>query len=169
MASRLFFRLHDGLLFHSIRLCRIRAASERVARGFALGIIPHFFPTFGFGAIISAFFARACGGHGMAGLVSGAIVTPLWPAFFYLNMHVGSWLLSDRTPIDDPTKVSVKKATALMMGRDFSIGGLVNSAIVAIAAYFILLAIYERVRPRLLSGLRERARWRRRTRRLVPA
>lgn len=169
MASRLLHSLHDGFLFHGIRLCRIRAASEKVARGFALGIIPHFFPTFGFGALLSAFFARACGGAGLAGLVSGALITPLWPAFFWLNMHVGSWLLRDRTPIDDPTLVSVKKATALMMGRDFSIGGIVNSAIVALAAYLILLSIYERVRPTLLARLRERARWRRRTRRLVPA
>jgi uncharacterized protein (DUF2062 family) len=171
MASRFLHTLHDGFLFHAIRLCRIRAASEQVARGFALGVVPHFFPTFGFGAIVSAFFARACGGNGIAGFVSGALVTPFWPAFFWLNMHVGSWILRDRTPIDDPTRVSVKKATALMMTRDFSIGGIVNSAIVALAAYLILLAIYEKVRPKLLAHFRHRARGRRktRTRRLVPA
>lgn len=170
MASRLFSSLHDGFLFHSIRLCRIRAASEKVARGFALGIIPHFFPTFGFGAIVSAFFARACGGHGIAGFASGVLVTPFFPLFFYLNMHLGSWLLSEPPTIDTPDEVSPQNAFALFMGRagrDFSVGAIVNAAICALIAYLILLAIYERVRPKLLAQLRERARWRRRTRRLV--
>lgn len=169
MASRLYYTLHDGFLFHVIRLCRIRAASEKVARGFAVGIIPHFFPTFGFGALISAFLARVCGGNGVAGLVSGAMFTPLWPFFFLLNLHVGRWLLGDTRPVEDSAEITAQRASAAMWGRDFSIGGTINAAIIALAAYLVLVAIYERVRPHLLARLRERARWRRRTRRLVPA
>lgn len=169
MASRLLHRLHDGFLFHVIRLCRIRAASEQVARGFAIGVIPHFFPTFGLGALISAFLARVCGGNGMAGLVSGAVITPLWPFFFYLNLCTGSWLLSERAPAIAPDEVTPAKTATLLAGRDFSIGAVVNAAIAALAAYLILLAIYERVRPQLLAHFRARAKWRRRTRRLIPA
>jgi uncharacterized protein (DUF2062 family) len=171
MASRFISSLHDGFLFHVIRLCRLRAASEKVARGFALGILPHFFPTFGFGAIISAFFARTCGGNGMAGLISGILVTPLWPFFFYINVRIGSWLLRDRAAFDAPeevTNLGLQKAEAILLGRDFSVGAMINSVIVALAAYLLLLAVYERARPKLLTHFRERARWRRRTRRLVP-
>ncbi|MEQ1861753.1 MAG: DUF2062 domain-containing protein [Chthoniobacteraceae bacterium] len=169
MASRLLHSLHDGFLFHIIRLCRIRAASEKVARGFALGIVPHFFPTFGFGAIISAFFSRVCGGNGMAGFASGALFTPFWPFFFYLNLRVGSWLLRERAPVMNASEVTALESGALAATRDFSIGGIVNAAVFALAAYFVLLAIYERARPKLLAHFRRRARWRRRTRRLVPA
>jgi uncharacterized protein (DUF2062 family) len=169
MPSRFLHALHHGFLYHVIRLCRIRAASEQVARGFALGIMPHFFPTFGFGAIISAFLARACGGHGAAGLVSGALFTPFWPFFFYLNLRVGGWLRGSRVTVQSMDDVTEEKAQTLMWGRDFSVGGIVNAVLAALIAYLLLVAIYERVRPGLLAHFRRQARARRKTRRLVPA
>lgn len=169
MASRLLHSLHDGFLFHVIRLCRIRAASEKIARGFALGIVPHFFPTFGLGALVSAFIARVCGGNGMAGLVSGALLTPFWPFFFYMNVNVGSWLLHTTVQADEASALTTQAAGALVVTRNFSVGGIINAALIALTAYLVLLAIYERIRPKLLSRLRQRARWRSRTRQLVPA
>ena len=69
MLKRAWLALERGLVFNLIRLFRIRGQSERVARGFALGLIVNFFPTFGFGVLISGFFARLFGGNAIAGLV----------------------------------------------------------------------------------------------------
>jgi hypothetical protein len=169
MPARLLHQLHHGFLYHIIRLCRIRAASEQVARGFSIGLIPHFFPTFGLGALISAFLARACGGNGVAGLISGALFAPLWPIFFYINMKVGGWMLQSHDSVRDLDDVVGAKAQALVWGRDFTVGAVACGAVACTATYLILVAIYERVRPRLLMHFRRQARTRRKTRRLVPA
>jgi uncharacterized protein (DUF2062 family) len=169
MPSRLLHQLHHGFLYHLIRLCRIRAASEQVARGFSIGLIPHFFPTFGLGAIISAFLARACGGNGMAGLIAGALFAPFWPAFFYVNMKVGSLILQSRDVIVDIDDVTGPKVQALVWGRDFTVGAVICGTITCVSVYLILVAIYERIRPHLLKHFRHQARTRKKTRRLVPA
>ena len=92
MWKRLWLRIERGFLYHVIRLFRLRAASEKVARGFALGLVVNFFPTFGLGVLISGFMARALGGNAVAGLVGGATLTFFWPLLFYLKIRVGGIL-----------------------------------------------------------------------------
>jgi uncharacterized protein len=174
--SNFFRRLYDGFFYHLLRLCRLRTASEKVARGFALGIIPHFFPTFGLGAVISAVFARACGGNGLAGLAGGALFTPLWPFLFMLNIKVGTWIFSDpldALAVNDVSDVTAPRVEALVWGRDFSTGAILCAIVTALVCYLILVFVYERIRPSLLEWTRRRVQQRRRvrqrTRRLVPA
>ena len=176
MPSQFLRRLQDGFFYHLLRMCRIRTASEKVARGFALGIIPHFFPTFGLGAVISAVFARACGGNGLAGLVGGALFTPFWPFLFVLNVKVGAWIFSDPSEaieIAAVSDVTGPRAQALVWGRDFSTGAIICGIGTALVCYLLLVFLYERVRPTLFQWTRQRVQQRRRlrlrTRRLVPA
>jgi hypothetical protein len=56
MLRRAWLKIERWALYNVILLCRIRGATERVARGFALGLIVNFFPTFGFGVFHFGFF-----------------------------------------------------------------------------------------------------------------
>ena len=76
-------KIERCILFNVIRFFRIRGTSEKVARGFALGMVVNFFPTFGFGVLISGFFARLFGGNTVAGFVGGSTLTFFWPLLFY--------------------------------------------------------------------------------------
>ena len=173
MFSQLLRRFHDGFFYHLLRMCRVRTASEKVARGFALGIIPHFFPTFGLGAVISALFARACGGNGLAGFAGGAIFTPLWPFLFVLNVKVGAWIFSNPPEVLGVAEVTEQRAKALVWGRDFSTGAVICALAAAALCYVVLVFVYEHIRPTLLQWSRyrvsQRRKFRLRARQLAPA
>jgi hypothetical protein len=150
-------RLRAGLLYNLIRLFRIKAESERVARGFALGLIVNFFPTFGFGVLISGFFARLFGGNAAAGLVGGALLTFFWPVLFYLNVRTGSWVISARAPIEEVAQVTEGAVNALVWGRAFTFGAIYNSLIVGLTAYLVLRLVYHQIRPTALAYFRRHA------------
>src|SRR5690606_934235 len=76
------------IILQGLRLFKIRGQSEKIARGFAIGLALNFVPTFGFGALIAGFVARLCGGNGIAGLAGGASLSLVWPLLFYLNIRV---------------------------------------------------------------------------------
>jgi uncharacterized protein len=155
---RLCLRLERGFLYKVIRLFRIRSASESVARGFALGLIVNFFPTFGFGVVISGFVARLFGGNAVAGLIGGATLTFAWPVLFYLNMRVGSLFRRPSIIVDELSDVTEKTISMLAWGKTFTIGAVVNSVLIGLATYLLLRLLYERVRPAALSYFRRHAK-----------
>jgi uncharacterized protein (DUF2062 family) len=53
MWLRAWHRLERWFIYYTIRLFRIRSTTEHIARGFAAGLIVNFFPTFGFGVLVS--------------------------------------------------------------------------------------------------------------------
>jgi uncharacterized protein (DUF2062 family) len=156
--KRVWIKCERWFLFHLIRLFRIRAASEKVARGFALGLAVNFYPTFGFGVLISGFVARVLGGNLAAGLAGGALLTFAWPFLFYLNVRMGSWMRGRRPPLQDPSEVTEKTIDALVWGKNFTVGAIVNSLLVALAAYLLLRLIYHEIRPGALAWFRRHAR-----------
>jgi uncharacterized protein (DUF2062 family) len=146
------------MLLHAIRLFRVRDESERVARGFALGMIVNFFPTFGFGVLISGFVARLFGGNAIAGLVGGATLTFAWPLLFYLNIHTGGLIFRPPIPVDDLEEVTDKTVQALEWGKTFMTGAIGNSLIIGLLVYILLRALYTRIRPGALAWFRHHAR-----------
>ena len=72
MWLRTWHRVERLAIYNCIRLFRLRSATEHVARGFAVGTVVNFFPTFGVGMLISGVLAKAAGGSTVAGLVGGA-------------------------------------------------------------------------------------------------
>lgn len=158
MLKRLWLRTERCFLYNVIRLFRIRGASERVARGYSLGLIVNFFPTFGFGVLVSAFFARALGGNAVAGLIGGATLTFLWPLLFYVNMRVGSLFYRPPVPVEDLGDVTEKTVSALVWGKTFTMGAIVNSVLVGALVYTLLRLIYEKSRPAALAYFRRHAR-----------
>jgi hypothetical protein len=146
------------VLLHAIRLFRVRAESERVARGFALGMIVNFFPTFGFGVLISGFVARIFGGNAIAGVVGGATLTFCWPLLFYLNLQMGGLLFRPPIVVDELDDVTEKTVDALVWGKTFMAGTVANSLLVGCTVYFLLRLLYARIRPGALAWFRGHAR-----------
>lgn len=143
--------------YNGIRFFRIRAASERIARGFALGMVINFLPSFGFGVLISGFFARMFGGHTIAGLIGGASLTFAWPILFIFNIRVGSWILQVDPPVDGSEETDTKLLDRLLWGRVFILGMTANMLSAGLVVYILIRLLYRRVRPWAIALLRRRA------------
>ena len=156
--KKLWLCLERYFLYHLIQLFRIKRQDEKVARGFSLGLIPNFFPTFGFGVLISGFFARAFGGNAVAGVVGGALLTFAWPVLFYLNMKVGHHFVKPPIIVDDLEDVTEKTIDALVWGHTFTVGAIINSILICGFAYVTLRLIHWRLRPVALAYFRHHAR-----------
>lgn len=157
MLKQFWLGIERSFLFHSIRLFRIRGQNERVARGFALGLIVNLFPTFGFGVLISGFVAKAFGGNAIAGVVGGAALTFFWPILFYINIRTGALFVAPPIPVDELSDVT-EKPGALVWGQTFFYGAMVNSLMVGGLAYGTVRLLHWRIRPVALAFFRRHAR-----------
>ncbi|HPW80548.1 MAG TPA: DUF2062 domain-containing protein [Verrucomicrobiota bacterium] len=145
-------------MLNLIRLFRIRGQSERVARGFALGLVVNFFPTFGFGVVVSIALVRFLGGNLVAGVIGATSLSFVWPFLFYLNIRTGSLFVRPPLIIDEFGDVNEKTMDALMWGQTFTLGSIVNSALAGLTAYLILRLLYRQIRPGALAYFRRHAR-----------
>ena len=80
---------------------------------------------------------------------------------FYLNIRTGGPLVRRPIAVDDLEDVTERTMSLLMWGKTFAIGALVNSLLAAVAAYFVFLLLFQRVRAPALLWLRGRIRRRR--------
>lgn len=158
MLNRWWLSLERCFVYNLIRLFRIREHSEKVARGFALGFMVNFFPTFGFGVVISAALARMLGGNAVAGLIGGATLTFFWPLLFYLNLRTGSLFVPPKLVIDELEDVTEKTMDTLVWGQTFTWGLVVNSTLAGVTVYVLLRLVYRQLRPVGLAYLRRHAR-----------
>lgn len=144
--------------YQAIRLFRIRARSEKIARGFALGIIINFLPTFGFGVVISGFVARLFGGHSVAGFVGGATLTFAWPILFALNVKLGAFILEGKSSVGISEEVTEEMMNKLVWGRVFVVGMIANMLAVGLTVYLTTRLLYRHIRPVALRLLRRHIR-----------
>ena len=147
-----------ALLYHAIRLFRMDGSNERLARGFAIGMVFNFFPTFGLGAVFSGFVARLFGGNIVAGFIGGSTLAVFWPILFYLNIRTGGIFLRPAVVVDDLGDLTPQTMNALVWGQTFIIGALLNSLICGLVTYGIFLFAYDRIKPRAIRWLRRRLR-----------
>lgn len=155
MSLRSALHLERGFVRHLLRFLRVRDSDERVARGFALGMVVNFFPTFGAGVLISGFVARLFGGNAVAGLVGGATLTFFWPLLFYMNFKAGGWFVASPAPVDNVADVAAGSAEKLVWGWAFVVGSVVNAAFFGLVVYGLIRVLYGRTRPALLARGRE--------------
>lgn len=158
MFRSLLLRVERSFLYNAIRLTRIRGASEKVARGFALGLIVNLFPTFGFGVLISGFIARLLGGNLVAGVVGGATLTFVWPLLFYWNIRTGAWFYQPQVLIADLDDVTEKSMSLLLWGKTFMVGAILNSLALGLTVYVLLRLLYHQTRPVALAYFRRHAK-----------
>jgi uncharacterized protein len=152
--------MRDVLLYQAIRFFRLRGTREKAARGFAIGLACNFYPTFGLGGILGGFLARLCGGSLVAGLVGGSTLAFIWPIVFYMNVRTGALFFKPAIPVDELEDVTERTMNALLWGKTFAIGAIVNSLLAILVSYLLFLLIFERVRTPALNWLRERIRHR---------
>lgn len=150
--------MREALLFHSIRFFRIQGSREKAARGFAIGLACNFYPTFGLGAFLSGFLARLINGNMAAGFIGGSLLAIFWPLLFYINIRVGGFFIRPPIVVDDLGDVTAQTVCALVWGKTFAIGAVINSLLAGFAAYFFFLLVYQRIRLPALRWLRHKAR-----------
>lgn len=141
-----------------LRLFRLKESRERIARGFALGLVVNFLPSFGFGVLISGFVARVLGGNLLAGIVGGASLTFVWPVLFYLNMKVGTLFVKSQRVIEDLDDVTEEAVGALVWGKAFMVGSVVNILVAGLLVYVLMLMAYQPMRGPAMKSLRRWAR-----------
>jgi uncharacterized protein len=145
-------RLERFFIYYSMRLFRLRGSTERIARGFAVGLIVNFFPTLGFGVFISGFVARLLGGNLIAGVLGGLTLTFVWPFLFYLNMLTGGWVRG-RMIIRSPEELTDERMNALVWGQTFTTGAVLNSLAAGFLVYLLLYWLLINYRLRGLARL----------------
>ena len=150
---RLIHKAHRPLHYHAPRLFRVRDGAERAGRGFAIGMVVNFFPTFGTGFLISGVLAKMCRGNFVAGLAGGASLTLFWPVLFYLNILVGEWVMNrvDVATLDQATEAAVEKH---VWGANFFAGAAVNSIVFGLLAYIVVTWLMQEHRIALLRKFR---------------
>lgn len=158
MWRRWWLNLERSLVYQAIRLTRLRHESERVARGFAVGLMVHFFPTFGVGVVISGVLARLVGGNVVAGVVGGGLLAFAWPLLFLLNLWTGSFFFPPSRPLPDLEVVATQSQRMLSWGKTFAVGALLNSLVIGGVVYLLLRALYAETRPAALAYFRRHAR-----------
>ena len=149
------------LLYQAIRFFRLRGSKEKGARGFAIGLACNFYPTFGLGAVLSGFLAKLFGGNVVAGFIGGSTLAAFWPVLFLLNIRVGGFFIRPPIVVEDMDDVTPRTIDALVWGRTFAVGSIINSILAALIAYFAFIILYERARPAALAWLRAKVRARR--------
>lgn len=154
MFTRLSQRLRDGFLVSAFRLFRLRDSADRVARGFAIGVACCFLPTFGAGGFVAALGARLLGGSLVAGFVGGCALAFAWPLLFLLNLKVGGLFFRPEVVVDDVGDLTPTTIDAVLWGKTFAVGTLINASLAAALAYVLVRAAFPRVRPAALRSLR---------------
>jgi uncharacterized protein (DUF2062 family) len=152
-----FVRFERAFTAGGLNLLRVRRGRERVARGFALGIIINFIPTFGFGVLISGFVARILGGHFGAGIIGGASLTFFWPVLFVLNLAMGNMILGSDTGDGMSGSINDEKVQSVLFGSQaFILGTAVNCVLAFVFFYVAILLLLVLVRRTAISYLQKR-------------
>jgi uncharacterized protein len=119
-----------------------------------------FLSDFRFGGHPWRFSRRLCGGSLVAGFLGGSTLTFIWPIVFYLNIRTGALFLKPAILVDELEDVTERTMNALLWGKTFAIGAIVNSLVAIVVSYLVFLLVFERVRTPALNWLRKRARHR---------
>jgi hypothetical protein len=84
----------------------------------------------------------------------------IWPIVFYLNIRTGALFLKPAIVVDELEDVTERTMNALLWGKTFAIGAIVNSLVAIVVSYLVFLLVFERVRTPALNWLRKLARHR---------
>ena len=139
------------LRYFYVRFLRMRSSPEAVARGVAAGVFAGSFPLLGLQIIIGVAIAAVVRGNKAIAAAATWISNPLtYVPIFWLNFHVGRWLL--RLPPTTELSIDISNwqwNTFMTMGMQvFSslmVGSLVMGCAVSVLSYFVGLAIARRV------------------------
>ena len=147
-------RIRRGIRLRMLRFLRLKDSNERIARGFAVGLIINFIPTFGFGVLISGLAAKLVGGNGIAGLMGGALLVFFFPLLFSLDLLVGRWAM--QFPALNGTANVAADPSSSTWGRILFFGTLANCLSFGLLSYGLTRITLPLLRPWALRQLRSR-------------
>lgn len=151
-------RLQRALVLYGIRFFRLRGSNERAARGFAAGVFLNFLPTFGLGGVIAALLAHFIRANAAAAFLGGFSLAFMWPVLFFLNIQTGALFIAPEVPLRDLADAYSAGGQALLWGKTFLIGSVINGVATSVATYFLFLALYRKIQVPALQRLRAVAR-----------
>jgi uncharacterized protein len=142
----------------SRQLFQLKDTTHAIALGTAIGMFFGFIPLWGFKTLLALAVCRLARGNLLATAIAATlhdIALPLLPLLLRWEYDIGYWLLSQPHELPPSLRLSHQHASAwfhwstfLTVGRPILLGSLVIAAPVAVATYYIMLALVERSRPK---------------------
>lgn len=143
------------LKYYLIKLCRLHDSPKSVAGGFAFGALVHFYPTFGFGGLLAVALSSLFRTNNVAATLSWAILSPLFPVLFYLNIVIGSIFFEPaERSLDRLIMVHVSWRDVMHLGKAFFIGALINGLIAAVIIWWLGYLVLKYNRKTILRFIR---------------
>ncbi|WP_343215076.1 DUF2062 domain-containing protein [Evansella tamaricis] len=145
-----------------IRLLRIKDKAHSVARGFTIGALMNFVPTFGFGPFLSTVSPKVVRGNAIAGFIGGLSFLWAFPILFLFNIKVGEKLLpieiaetieevvEEAGEVDSEVVAEVVIEAGLVLGQAFFVGMVVNMILFGVVCYFLIYTIIKKYRREVL-------------------
>jgi uncharacterized protein (DUF2062 family) len=131
------------LKLHILRLIRLQAEPEDIAKGFALGIFIGMTPTFGFQIVIAVFLALVLKENKIAAAIGVWITNPLTAPFIYALEYESGRLMLGMDHAHLPRELSF--AAVKTLGWDvllpLSLGSVLYGALCAVLAYSFMLQV----------------------------
>lgn len=146
--------------FYLLRLFRLHSETNKIALGIAIGFLPNWIPTFGFGPLLSVALAKVFRGNAVGALVGGVAGTTAWPVLFLLNYKVGAFLLKHKNPVYSMDDVEYMDMTESIIGWDvmglqFLVGTMVNCVISTVILYTIFYVLFQKYRIVILAKVKK--------------
>lgn len=145
-------RCRRALHYVYLRLSRLRATPEAIARGLAAGVFAGLFPLIATQTIIAILLATAIRGNKIVAAAATWISNPLTAVPLYaFNFQVGRWILGsdDRTfESESFNSWEAMRELGTEFLADLLLGCLVVASVAAVASYFLGLWLASRLRSR---------------------
>jgi uncharacterized protein (DUF2062 family) len=131
------------LKLNILRLIRLRAEPEEIAKGFALGIFIGMTPTFGFQMVLAIFLAMLFKENKIAAAVGVWITNPLTAPFIYALEYESGRLLLGMNHAQFPRELSFSAITNLgwEVLLPMTVGSILYGAMCAVFAYSFMLQV----------------------------
>jgi uncharacterized protein (DUF2062 family) len=126
-----------------LRLIRLRAEPEDIAKGFALGIFIGMTPTFGFQMVMAIFLAMLLKENKIAAAVGVWITNPLTAPFIYALEYESGRLLLGMNHAHFPRELSFAalKSLGWEVLLPLTIGSVLYGALCAVFAFSLMLQV----------------------------
>jgi len=153
-------KLSRRLKWNALRIFRVKAGSHRIALSVVTGLLPCWFPTFGIGPAISIALTKLTKGNLPAAAIAASIGSFLWPVLFYMNYVTGGLIgPSPELPEISLEDVGYNETASNLdklseLGREFLVGGVVNSLLFSILLYGMIYYSFKHYRKSILVKLR---------------
>lgn len=150
--------LKRAVKYNFLRLLRLKSSAKSIALGLTLGFIPNWYPTFGFGPIISVTIARLFKGNLVSAFIGGISGTIIWPFLFFINYKVGNLILHTNKNTSIHRNIKEVKHFyfhSKSLGLEFIIGALIDTVIFSVIIYFVSYIIFSKYRKLSLTRLRK--------------